>query len=149
MQTFYYTLVNMLRMHEAKHILDIGCGIGKLIPYAVSQKPTEATYLATDLSENMVKTAELFIADHIKKFGVTTSPQEWLAKHNIKFQVHNGEEILESPYKFDRIICNLVLMITEDPHKMLRSLHSLSQEGCLLGVTIFGDKAKHNFMTLP
>ena len=149
MQTFYYTLVNMLQLQESKHILEIACGIGKMIPYAVTQKKDEATYLATDLSENMVEMAEAFIDNHLKKFGVTISTEEWLQKHHIKFQVHNGEETLETPYKFDRIICNLVLMIAENPQKMLRSLHAMSEEGCLLGLTVWGDKAKSNFMTLP
>ena len=50
MQTFYYTLVNMLQLREAKHVLEIACGLGKMIPYAVTQKKEETTYLATDLS---------------------------------------------------------------------------------------------------
>lgn len=50
MQTFYYTLVNMLQLQEAKHVLEIACGLGKMIPYAVTQKKEETTYLATDLS---------------------------------------------------------------------------------------------------
>lgn len=93
--------------------------------------------------------AQVFIDNYLKKFGVTISTEEWLQKHQIKFQVHNGEEILETPFKFDRIICNLVLMITENPQKMLRSLHAMSEEGCLLGLTVWGDKTKSNFMTLP
>jgi len=38
MQTFYYTLINMLNINSAKHILEIGCGTGKLLPYALSVK---------------------------------------------------------------------------------------------------------------
>lgn len=40
-------------------------------------------------------------------------------------------------------------MITEDPKKMLENLASVASEGCLLGVTIWGDRKKSNFMTLP
>ena len=37
-QTFFYTLVNMLQVGSAKHILEIGCGAGKLIPYLLHLK---------------------------------------------------------------------------------------------------------------
>jgi hypothetical protein len=39
-------------------------------------------------------------------------------------------------------------MITEDPKKMLENLASVASEGCLLGVTVWGDKKLSNFMTL-
>lgn len=40
-------------------------------------------------------------------------------------------------------------MITEDPLKMLSNLYSMAEEGCLLGVTIWGDKHLSNFLTIP
>ena len=52
------------------------------------------------------------------------------------------------PHKFDRIIANLVLMLTEDPVKMMKNFHSMAQEGCLLGLTIWGDKQQSNFVTI-
>lgn len=36
-------------------------------------------------------------------------------------------------------------MLTDDPKKMLRSLHSQCVEGARLGLTIWGDKTKNNF----
>jgi hypothetical protein len=53
-----------------------------------------------------------FIGKHIQKFGVSLSADQWLARHHVQLQVHNGEEKLPSPYKFDRIICNLGIMLT-------------------------------------
>ena len=73
---------------------------------------------------------------------------DWLKKHNIVIKAANGEEPIESPHKFDRIIANLVLMATEDPLKMLRNLHSMAVEGCLMGATVWGNKAESNFMTI-
>jgi hypothetical protein len=32
---------------------------------------------------------------------------------------------------------------------MMKNLHEMGEEGCLLGLTITGDKSKSNFMTLP
>ena len=69
-------------------------------------------------------------------------------KQNVTIRVANGEEPIDSPHKFDRIIANLVLMATEDPLKMLKNFHSMAAEGCLLGVTIWGEKALSNFMTI-
>lgn len=54
MQTFYYSLVNMLDLGNAKNILEVGCGTGKLVPYALSLKNKDTTYLATDLCPNMI-----------------------------------------------------------------------------------------------
>lgn len=39
-------------------------------------------------------------------------------------------------------------MLTNDPKKMLRSLHSQCVEGARLGLTIWGDKTKNNFVTM-
>jgi hypothetical protein len=39
-------------------------------------------------------------------------------------------------------------MATEDPLKMMKNLHSMAEEECLLGVTVWGDKAKSNLMTI-
>ena len=55
---------------------------------------------------------------------------------------------MDVPHKFDRIIANLVLMLTEDPVKMMKNFHSMADEGCLLGLTIWGDRNQSNFMTI-
>ena len=55
MQTFYYSLVNMLDLGKANNILEVACGTGKLVPYALSLKPKTATYLATDLCPSMIE----------------------------------------------------------------------------------------------
>jgi hypothetical protein len=48
------------------------------------------------------------------------------------------------------IICNLVLMLTDDPKKMLKSLHQTSAPGARLGaaIAIWGDKTKSNFVSM-
>jgi hypothetical protein len=38
MQTFYYTLVNMLDIKHADHILEIASGVGRMIPYTSGLK---------------------------------------------------------------------------------------------------------------
>lgn len=55
---------------------------------------------------------------------------------------------MEVPFKFDRIIANLVLMLTEDPIKMMNNFGDMAEEGCLLGLTIWGDKEESNFFAI-
>ncbi len=43
------------------------------------------------------------------------------------FKVANGEEIIEPNIKFDRIICNMVMMLTENPQKMLKSFYEQAE----------------------
>ncbi len=47
-------------------------------------------------------------------------------RQNLKIDVANGEEVINNGDKFDRIICNLVLMITENPNKMLSNLWNMA-----------------------
>ena len=44
----------MLKLDQAKNILEVGCGAGKLISTVLDLKNTQASYYATDLSEGMV-----------------------------------------------------------------------------------------------
>lgn len=67
--------------------------------------------------------------------------EEWSEKIKLKLQVANGEEpIPNNQFKFDRIVCNMVLMLTEDPLKMLTSFYEQAEEGCILGLSVWGDK---------
>lgn len=42
----------------------------------------------------------------------------------------------------------MVLMLTEDPSKMLQSLYDQAAEGCLLGVSVWGDRSLNQMHTL-
>lgn len=49
-QTFYYTLVNHLKLPQAANVLEIGCGGGLLLPFAVERKSQNTQYVASDLA---------------------------------------------------------------------------------------------------
>jgi hypothetical protein len=49
-QTFFYTLSNMLKFHESKNILEVGCGAGKLLSTVIDLKSPQTYYYATDVS---------------------------------------------------------------------------------------------------
>jgi SAM-dependent methyltransferase len=70
MQTFYYSLIHMLDLPKSKHILEVACGTGRLLPLALSLKPIEATYLATDLVQPMVDLSRDRLRSYIEKVGV-------------------------------------------------------------------------------
>lgn len=38
MQNFYFTLIHMMRLEKAKHILEVACGAGKFIQLALNLK---------------------------------------------------------------------------------------------------------------
>jgi SAM-dependent methyltransferase len=149
MQTFYYTLVNMLRLNKARHIYEVGCGTGRLLPYTVGIKSEESTYLATDISDKMIESTRSSLTTSLKRLGVSDSLDKWMERQKIEIGVHDGESPFKSSYKFDRIIANLILSATPDPRKMMTSFREVSEEGCLLGVSIWGDKTKGNFFSLP
>lgn len=149
METFYYTLVNMLKLNKARHIYEVGCGTGRLIPYTIGLKPEDCTYLATDLSEKMIESARHFLGNYIHRLGVSDNIDKWQERQRLEIGVHDGESSFKTVHKFDRIIANLVLQTTPDPKKMMTSLREVSEEGCLLGVSIWGDRSQNNFFTLP
>lgn len=88
------------------------------------------------------------IKKYIDKMGIEKDAGEWMKEHNLEIRTANGEEPIASEYKFDRLIANLVLMLTENPVKMLKNLNEMAEEGALLGVTIWGDKTKSNLLTI-
>jgi SAM-dependent methyltransferase len=138
----------MLQLDSAQHILEVACGTGKLLPMAVDLKAEEATFLATDLSKVMLQTCKQTIQTNLAKMGVPTTLEEWLQKKHLEFKIADATKKVEAPYKFDRIIANLVLHMVPDPAEMLKTLGESAEPGCLLGVTVWGPPEKNNFFGL-
>lgn len=46
LQSFFYTLINMLELDKSSHILEVACGTGKLLPLVMSLKSKETTILS-------------------------------------------------------------------------------------------------------
>jgi hypothetical protein len=59
----------------------------------------------------MIQLARKFITSHNLKLGITQDLDEWLKNQKIELRAVNGEKAIDVPYKFDRIVCNLVLQI--------------------------------------
>lgn len=60
----------------------------------------------------MIDLSKSYLAHYLHKLGVTMDTEEWMKRQNLEYQVLDGEKPIKTEYKFDRIICNLVLMIT-------------------------------------
>lgn len=126
----------------------MGCGNGKLLPYVLNLKPDECNYYAVDIAPNMISSTEAFLGHYIRKIGVKTGFHEWIKEQRLHLFVQNGEEPFNFDVKFDRIFCNVVLQITENPLKMLKNFHSYAEEGCLMGVSIPGNEELSNFFPI-
>ena len=72
-QTHFFTLVNFLRLGEAKNVLEIGCGTGRLLPYALSQKGSDTSYYATDFIDNLVKITANRLEKDLKRYSSSLS----------------------------------------------------------------------------
>ena len=68
-QTFFFSLANILNLHSATNILEIACGTGKLLPYALEKKHPNAKYLASDLSSNMIALAKENLQSHFARYN--------------------------------------------------------------------------------
>lgn len=66
--------------------------------------------------------------------------------NKLTVMVANGEQPIAGEHgKFDRIICNMVMMLTEDPSRMLQAFYDQAEAGCLLGLSVWGNR-EHNLM---
>lgn len=104
-----------MKINEATNIYEIGCGRGLLIPYTMAQKPLDAGYLAIDISETMVHLARENVRTFLKTMPVHIDEEAYYNKNKLQIQCSDGQKTIQPQGPFDRIISNLVLMLTEDP----------------------------------
>lgn len=96
----------------------------------------------------MVAKAETKLKKQLDLFRSQFTAKEFLEENKVVLKAWDGELPVEGYGKFDRVVCNLVLMLTNDAKKMLKSIHESCAEGAKLGITIWGNKASNNFLTL-
>lgn len=83
--------MNLIKISSAKNILEVGCGNGKLLPYALNLKPEECNYYAIDIAPNMISNTEGFLNHYIGKIGVKTELTEWIKEQRLHLIIQNGE----------------------------------------------------------
>ena len=80
----------MLELPTSKHILEVACGTGKMLPQAIALKPDETTYLATDISLTMVEMSKKSIQSYLDKMGVNSPVEAWMQKKNLTIRLADG-----------------------------------------------------------
>lgn len=75
--SFYFVLASVMELSQAKHILEVGCGRGLLLPHSLQIKNPEATYLATDLSCKMVEFGHEHLKKNLESYDSKLSYEEW------------------------------------------------------------------------
>ena len=79
----YSQQLDMLDVSSAKHILQLACGTGKMIPLTVALKRHDATYLATDVSKVMAEISKRNIGNYLQRTGAAESVEEWMDTNKV------------------------------------------------------------------
>lgn len=110
-------MLECLNLNDAKLVLDLGCGIGKVTEY-ISNK-TGAKIIGVDFSTKAIEWAQNNIQTKNKK---------------LSFQVGNINELTFEPKTFDAIISIDTLYTVDDIDKVIRKLKEILKSKGQLGI---------------
>ena len=65
-----------------------------------------------------------YLSTYLKKIHVKKDVKAWMQDQRLDIIVGDAEEPVKTEFDFDRIVANLVVNLTADAEKMMRSLHS-------------------------
>ena len=81
----------MIDLPHAKHVLEVACGTGRLLPLAMNLKGEECTYLASDISEAMIGLCRNNLMRNLEKMGSSYELGQWMEKVKLSLRAANGE----------------------------------------------------------
>jgi len=110
-----------------KTILDLGCGCGDMDKYFIEMGAKKV--LATDISENMIKTASEVNKDKL-----------------IEYKVLKMEDLNSINEKFDIVYSSLAFHYIEDFNKLLKDINTLLNDN---GMLIFSQESPLSTMNQP
>ena len=64
-QTFFYSFLTLMDLKNAKNVLEVACGTGKLLPVAIGLKNQTTKYLGIDIAENMIEKARSYLQQNL------------------------------------------------------------------------------------
>lgn len=126
-----HTLIAHLRLGEARAAIDAGTGPGAAALAMHERLPRGARLVATDLAPSMVARARARLPAEIE-----------VAEANI-------EELPYDDGAFDRLLCNLTLMLTADPDRALAEAHRVLCPGGMAAWSVWGRPELSHMFTIP
>jgi trans-aconitate 2-methyltransferase len=127
-QTWARELIAKLKLRGDEHILDVGCGDGKVTAELARAVP-RGLVLGTDASVEMIG------------FACKTFPASEIS--NLKFQITDAREI-RFKSKFDLVFSNAALHWVDDHEKFLRGAAAVLKPGGRLVVSCGGKGNAHD-----
>lgn len=142
------SLMSGLRLHEAKAVVEVGCGPGANTAelWMKHLKPRGASLSSSDLTPEMVEIAKSRIAAVDALIDPTAAAASAEAK--VDLRVANAEELPYPDASFDRYFSNLTLMLVPDADKAIREAFRVLKPGGLVGFTVWGNPAESPMFTL-
>lgn len=120
----------MLKIHEAKNILEIACGTGELTLQLLPKLAPDTKYTSVDLSDTMIEAAKA------KKAKMNLDKLE--VDH--KFMQANAQDLQNFENEsFDLVIAPLVLHLVPEPEKMLSEVKRVLKKGGKFGCSVLGE----------
>jgi ubiquinone/menaquinone biosynthesis C-methylase UbiE len=121
-------LLDLIQLAPAERVLDVACGTGLLTFKAASLVAPTGEVIGTDISEEMVKTAQ----DMGRAQGIT----------NVAFERMDAEQLSFGDSSFDAALCALGLMYAPDPERAIAEMHRVSKPGGRVACVVWGERRK-------
>lgn len=127
-QSWARELIAKLHLHGNEHVLDVGCGDGKVTAEIARALPL-GSVIGTDASAEMIA------------FARETFPPEKIP--NLEFQVMDARQI-KSAHQFDLVFSNAALHWVDDHESILRGVGSVMKSGGRLVISCGGKGNAHD-----
>ena len=127
-QSWAWELIARLKLRGDEHILDVGCGVGKITAELASAVP-RGLVVGMDASAEMIGFAR-------RKFSAAEIP-------NLKFQIADAREI-NFKNEFDVVFSNAALHWVDDHEAILRGAASVLKAGGRLAIYCGGKGNAHD-----
>lgn len=124
-------LMAHLHLSEARAVLEVGSGPGAAAAVLHQELPAGARLVVTDLSPDMLARARARLPDPVEVSEA------------------NCEELPYGDGSFDRLLANLILMLTPDPARALAEAHRVLQPGGLAAWSVWGRQDLSHMFTIP
>lgn len=133
------SLTRMLQINSAKNILEVGCGSGTLAVDLLQYLPPGGKYTSVDISEEMVKIAEM------RKNAFASK----LNDVDHRFVVANGEDLSFIPDEsIDVYFAPLCLHLTPDANNALKEAMRVLKKGGRIGFSVLGNYDRCDFFRI-